>query len=193
MKHIGAMLLIIGIILTTYCSYTWIHQRNVVSHFNKNELEEQDLKVYKKTSFKNGEQIANLFIPSIQRTYPVFLGTDPDVLKKGAGMYKSRWTTFPSEKGHTVISGHRDTVFRDLRYVKKGETLVLFYQGGQYKYEVQKIWITDKDNRGVITKKNHSVLTLTTCYPFYYIGNAPKRYVIEATLQKLTKYSVKAY
>lgn len=55
MKYIGVMFLIIGIILIIYCFYIWIYQRNVVSNFNKNELEEQDLRVYKKISFKNGE------------------------------------------------------------------------------------------------------------------------------------------
>jgi sortase A len=160
MRTLGITLLFIGISIITYCSYTWVQERNMVKHFtenefeernvikyfNENDVEEQGKKITKKMDFTTGEQVANLFIPSIDKKYPVFLGTEPDVLKKGAGMYESKWTTLPSDKGHTEI------------------------------------WITDKDDRNVIIKKDQPVLTLTTCYPFYYIGNAPKRYVIEATL-----------
>jgi sortase A len=183
MKKIGFVLLFFGLLLISVCSYLWFQERQISSHYQVDKAVEQSPMVEKKVHFQTGDQIAELVIPSIQQIYPVFLGTEPDVLKRGAGMVQSEWTTFPTEKGHTVISGHRDTIFRDLRFVKEGETLQLLFQGQQYEYQVQKIWITDKEDRSVITKKEQPVLTLTTCYPFYFVGNAPKRYIIEATLK----------
>ncbi|MFJ1118090.1 sortase domain-containing protein, partial [Bacillus thuringiensis] len=58
----------------------------------------------------------------------------------------------------------------------------LEYDNKTYTYEIQKTWITHADDRTVIIKKEEPILTLTTCYPFNYIGNAPDRYIIEAKL-----------
>ena len=205
MKKIGFMLFLVGIILTIACSYQLMLERKTVTQYqakqtitqnqvnktddkeiqqNPNELIEEEQKITKAVNYQTGDQIAELIVPSIHQTIPVFLGVDHDVLKKGAGMYQSQWTTIPSEKGHTVLSGHRDTVFREIRFVKKGEQLELLFQGERYEYVVNKIWITEKDDRSVITEKNQPTLTLTTCYPFYYWGHAPKRYIIEATLKE---------
>jgi sortase A len=97
-------------------------------------------------------------------------------------MYDSKWTVSPNQNGHVVLSGHRDTVFRNFELVNKGDHLYFTYEGTIYDYQVRKIWITDKDDRSVIVKKTTPTLTLTTCYPFDYIGSAPGRYIIQAEL-----------
>lgn len=136
--------------------------------------------------YKAGENIAELRIPVLEQGYSVFWGTDDNTLEKGVGMYVSQWTTTPDQFRHTVLSGHRDTVFTKLGSVKKGDEINLKYDGKQYNYTVKDFWITDPEDRTVIVKKDKPTLTLTTCYPFNYIGNAPKRYIIQAELESIT-------
>nr|WP_277818459.1 class D sortase [Bacillus sp. TL12] len=132
--------------------------------------------------YKEGEKVATLNIPKIKKKFSVHWGTDENTLKKGVGMFVSDITTVPSERGHTVLSGHRDTVFTELGELKEKDSLVVEYDKKIYTYEIQKMWITHADDRTVIVKKEEPTLTLTTCYPFDYIGDAPDRYIIEAKL-----------
>nr|2LN7_A Chain A, LPXTG-site transpeptidase family protein [Bacillus anthracis] len=134
------------------------------------------------TEHKEGEKVAMLNIPKLKKKFSIYWGADDATLKKGVGMFVSDVTTTPSGGGHTVLSGHRDTVFTDLGQLKEKDTLVLEYDNKTYTYEIQKIWITHADDRTVIIKKEEPILTLTTCYPFDYIGDAPDRYIIEAKL-----------
>jgi sortase A len=136
---------------------------------------------------KKGDNMAELRVPVLKQAFSVFWGTDENTLKKGVGMYVSKWTTTPEQFGHTVLSGHRDTVFTKLGDVKKGDEITLDYEGKQYIYEVKDFWITDPNDRTVIVKKDKPTLTLTTCYPFNYIGNAPKRYIIQAELINIAR------
>ncbi|WP_028782303.1 class D sortase [Thalassobacillus devorans] len=130
-----------------------------------------------------GEKVATLDIPGIGKRFSTYWGTDAQTLGKGVGMYVSKWTTVPNrEGGHTVLSGHRDTVFTGLGELGEGDTLDVHYDGETYTYEIEKTWITDAQDRSVIVKKDEPTLTLTTCYPFDYIGYAPDRYIVEAKL-----------
>ncbi|MDQ0232568.1 class D sortase [Metabacillus malikii] len=134
--------------------------------------------------YQDGEKIANLEIPKINSNFDVFWNTDDSTLEKGVGMYVSKWTTIPNETGgHTVVSGHRDTVFTELGNLEKGDTINVDYDEDSYTYIIKDIWITDEEDRTVIVKKDKPTLTLTTCYPFDYIGAAPDRYIIQAELE----------
>ncbi|MFL0405629.1 class D sortase [Bacillus nitratireducens] len=129
-----------------------------------------------------GDKVAYLIIPKIQKKYSVYWGADDKVLKKGVGMFVSDLTTTPSGNGHTVLSGHRDTVFIELGQLKENDQLIVEYENKTYTYRINKHWITDSEDRTVIVEKSEPTLTLTTCYPFNYIGDAPDRYIIEASL-----------
>ncbi|MED4205453.1 class D sortase [Neobacillus mesonae] len=129
-----------------------------------------------------GEKVAMLVVPTVGQKFSVYWGADQKVLKKGVGMYVSPLTTTPNGGGHTVLSGHRDTVFYRLDELKENEILKLEYAGSLFTYKIKKIWITDPQDRTVIVEKEAPTLTITTCYPFNYVGNAPKRYIIEADL-----------
>ena len=123
-----------------------------------------------------------LNIPKIKKKFSIYWGANDATLKKGVGMFVSDLTTTPSGGGHTVLSGHRDTVFTELGELKEKDNLIVEYDNTMYTYEIQKMWITHADDRTVIVKKEEPTLTLTTCYPFDYIGDAPDRYIIEAKL-----------
>ncbi|ANU16407.1 class D sortase [Planococcus maritimus] len=129
-----------------------------------------------------GTEIAALLIPKIGQKYSIYWGTDPSTLTQGVGMFVSNLTTVPGGYGHTVLSGHRDTVFTRLDELEKGDLLHVQYDGKLFSYEVTDTWITDADDRTVIVKKEESMLTLTTCYPFDFIGFAPDRYIVQAKL-----------
>lgn len=138
-----------------------------------------------------GEKTADLLIPEIGQKYSVYWGADEDTLKKGVGLYVSDLTTIPGEDGHTVLSGHRDTVFTGLGELEEKDELMVDYNGETFVYEITDTWITHADDRTVIVEKDRSTLTLTTCYPFDFIGYAPDRYIVQAELVSTHKTASK--
>ncbi|MBT2717616.1 sortase [Bacillus sp. ISL-57] len=89
----------------------------------------------------------------------------------------------PCEKDNSVLPGHRDTIFRDLGEVGKGDLLIA-KTAGTFTYKVRKVRIVDADDRTVIVPKPKATLTVTACYPFSYIGSAQELYVLVADLLK---------
>lgn len=132
-----------------------------------------------------GSLIGQLIIPKIGAYLPVVEGTDDQSLKKGVGKYRGYGTVAPDQTGHVVLSGHRDTVFQKLGQLKNGDKLYVKYKNKIYTYQIRKTWITHAEDRTVIVPISRPVLTLTTCYPFVYKGNAPDRYIIRADLIKI--------
>lgn len=129
---------------------------------------------------KMGEHIGELIIPKLNASLPIYHGTNEDELEKGVGHYAG--SVLPGEPDNCVLAGHRDTVFRKLGEVGKGDLLVVKTVAGEFTYKVRKVRIVDANNRTVIVPKPKATLTVSTCYPFHYIGAAPKRYVLVANL-----------
>ena len=127
-----------------------------------------------------GERVGTLIIPSLKQTLPIIEGTRASDLKKGVGHFAK--SVMPGKPDNCVLSGHRDTVFRKLGELKKGDHLVVETAEGKFTYEVARTRIVDKDDRTVIVPTETAVLTVTTCYPFEYIGSAPDRYIVSADL-----------
>ncbi|NHN30157.1 class D sortase [Paenibacillus sp. S3N08] len=127
-----------------------------------------------------GEHIGNLTIPAIDQIIPIFHGTDEDELKRGIGHFAR--SVMPGENDNSVLSGHRDTVFRKLGKLKIKDQLIVQTSAGIFTYEINKFQIVDKDDTTIIVPTDHAVLTVTTCYPFEYIGDAPNRYILTADL-----------
>ncbi|WP_270180780.1 class D sortase [Alkalihalobacillus sp. CinArs1] len=195
MKKVGILLLFVGLLIVLWSGYSFWDQSKAVTHepevVQKNHpgwestVEKKTIAVEEeesKSTYEYGEKAAMLSIPRIGSTYSVYYGTDEDSLKKGVGLHESKWTVTPDENGHVVLSGHRDTVFHNLDQVEEGDHLYVEFNGTVYDYQVRKIWITDEDDRSVIVNKDEPTLTLTTCYPFDYIGFAPERYIIQSEL-----------
>lgn len=136
--------------------------------------------------YEKGAEIGWLLIPALDMKYPVYWGTDEETLMQGVGYHPGNFTTPPDGLRHTVLSGHRDTVFRGLGELEHGARMYVQFENIQYEYEIKKTWITDAEDRSVIVEKTEPTLTLTTCYPFNFIGSAPDRYIIEAALVDTT-------
>lgn len=187
---IVASLVIGGFYLTTTNLFTFVKAyvlykqtkddfKQTVEAETKELINEQ--KLYSKLP-KIGEKIGALTIPRIKAKIPIYHGTDEDELEKGIGHYAK--SVLPGEKDNSVLSGHRDTVFRELGKVKIGDSLIVKTVAGTFTYEVRKIRIVDKDDRTVIVPKIKPTLTISSCYPFRYIGPAPQRYIVVANLVK---------
>lgn len=127
-----------------------------------------------------GDNIGSLLIPVLKQKLPIIQGTGADELKKGVGHFIQ--SVLPGEEDNCVLSGHRDTVFAKLGKLKIGDQLIVQTSVGTYTYEIKRIRIVDKNDKTVIVPADHAVLTLTTCYPFNFVGSAPDRYIITADL-----------
>jgi sortase A len=110
---------------------------------------------------------------------PVLDGVDDMSLNRGVGYIPG--TAYPGEHGNVGIAGHRDGFFRILKDVGKGDEVELETLGRIDIYQVQDIVIVNKDDVSVLRPTSVPILTLVTCYPFYFIGSAPKRYIVVAS------------
>lgn len=130
-------------------------------------------------SFRHGETIGILQIPNIQKELPIVEGTDDEALKQGVGHYTG--TVYPGQSDQILLSGHRDTVFTGLDKLQAGDAIIVKMQHGTFTYAIVDTEIVDEHDTTVIrSTAPEEILTLSTCYPFRYTGNAPKRFVVYA-------------
>ena len=127
-----------------------------------------------------GDNIGSLTIPALNRKLPILQGTGEKELNKGVGHFTQ--SVLPGEEDNCVFSGHRETAFRQMDKLKIGDKLVVQTSAGTFTYEVNGTRIVHEDDKTVIVPTDHAVLTMTTCYPFNFIGNAPDRYIVSANL-----------
>lgn len=130
---------------------------------------------------KQGELIGKVEIPKLNESFPLMEGTGNKELAKGIGHYIG--SVLPGESDNAVIAGHRDTVFRRLGEVEIGDVINVETVAGTFSYQVVEQKIVDKEDRTVIVPHPEAVLTVVTCYPFDYVGPAPKRYILTAKLK----------
>ena len=122
--------------------------------------------------------MAQLTIPRLQGEWYVVEGTDNADLRLGPGHLPG--TAFPGEKGNCVIAGHRDTQFRVLKDIRKGDEILLRTSIGETRYRVTGFEIVKPTDTRSLQDTPDARLNLITCYPFYYVGNAPKRFIVHA-------------
>jgi sortase A len=129
-----------------------------------------------------GMLLGRLEAPSVKMSTAVLEGTDDGTLSRGAGHIED--TPFPGEAGNVGIAGHRDTVFRPLRNIHVGDPLELTTSDRLYRYRISKTLIVGPDDVYVLDPTKNAMLTLVTCYPFEYVGHAPRRFIVQAELVK---------
>jgi len=126
-----------------------------------------------------GDPIARLSIPRLDAGMFVVEGTGKRELRRGPGHLEG--TAFPGGRGNCVIAGHRDTHFRILKDVKRGDEIEFDTEQGQkFRYRVTHVFIVSPSDTRTLDPTKNAVLNLVTCYPFYYVGSAPKRFVVHA-------------
>jgi len=124
--------------------------------------------------------LAVLRIAKVDLEVPVLLGTDDLTLNRGVGLITG--TSGPGELGNIGIAGHRDGFFRVLKDVGPGDMIELETLDRIDNYRVKQIVIVNPDDVSVLRPTPTATLTLVTCYPFYFFGSAPQRYIVEASL-----------
>ena len=110
---------------------------------------------------------------------PIYNGTSEYYLNRGVGRIKGMAKM--DEDGNLGISGHRDGFFRTLKDIKLGDDIEILTTQGVENYEVTSITIIPKSDISILEPTTEKTLTIVTCYPFYFVGHAPKRYIVKAT------------
>jgi sortase A len=119
-----------------------------------------------------------LEIPRIGLSVMVVEGVQTDSLRKGAGHIPG--TALPDATGNIGIAAHRDTYFRKLRNIQPKDEITLTMLQGSYEYAVDWTRVVNPTDLGVLAASREPILTLVTCYPFYYLGPAPQRFIVRA-------------
>jgi len=127
-----------------------------------------------------GSVLGRIEIPRVGVSALVLEGVTGSTLRRGVGHING--TPLPRLPGNLGLAGHRDTVFRGLKDIRKGDPVTLDTLDGTYHYVVDWAQVVDPDDIGVLAVSNRPELTLVTCYPFYYVGSAPERFVVRAHL-----------
>lgn len=122
--------------------------------------------------------VALLRIPGVGLEVPVYADTSERNLNRGAGWVEG--TAAPGEIGNIAIAAHRDGHFRPLKDVAVGDALELESLSRKRSYRVAEISIVDPHDISPLRVTENAVVTLVTCYPFYFVGNAPQRYIVRA-------------
>ena len=130
----------------------------------------------------NMKPLASLEIPSIDLRVAVFDGATDEVLNIGIGRVPG--TAQVGEVGNLAIAGHRDSFFRGLKDIEIGSTINVNNQTVNNSYKVSEILIVDPSDTFVLLPSQEQTLTLITCYPFYFVGSAPERFIVKAKLIK---------
>ena len=133
------------------------------------------------------EPMAELSVPRLHLFAPLFDGIDDVTLDRGVGRIPG--TALPGESGNVGVAGHRDGFFRRLKDIQVGDTIEISAGDQSTTYRVQRVEIVSPSDVQVLKSGSTSSLTLVTCYPFYFAGHAPQRFIVEATL---VQHSAKA-
>ena len=128
---------------------------------------------------REGDTMGRLEIPRIGISVMILHGTEEGTLTVGAGHVPA--TPSPGGDGNIVVAAHRDTFFRKLEAIRPGDHIQILTIGQTYEYIVDSTETVDPDDTRVMESRGRQELTLITCYPFYFIGSAPKRFIVHAS------------
>jgi LPXTG-site transpeptidase (sortase) family protein len=127
---------------------------------------------------KRGEVVGRVEIPRLKIAAVVRSGVDDKTLKRAVGHVPS--TALPGQPGNVGLAAHRDSFFRNLSGVRNGDTIRIVTPEGSFAYQVESTSIVTPKNVEVLDPTKENALTLVTCYPFNYVGSAPKRFIVRA-------------
>lgn len=127
-----------------------------------------------------GPLVGTLQIPALDLLVPLYGDSNELHLNRGVGLIEGM--AVPGRQGNVGIAGHRDGFFRVLRDIRKGQRVEVLTPGSRYIYEVSGVSIVDASDATLLAPTREPSLTLVTCYPFYFVGPAPRRFVVRGVL-----------
>ena len=172
------VLLAVGIVLLGYCAFvmadTWIFQARESAALERFVPDQPSLPA---VSHIEG-LIGRMEVERLGVSVVVMEGTSNKTLRRAVGHIAG--TGLPGQPGNVGIAGHRDTFFRPLRNIRADDIITLTTPRGAYRYRVVSTKIVRPDNVAVLDPTRDQILTLVTCYPFYFLGSAPERFIVRA-------------
>ncbi len=178
-----------GFLLLAYCAFVWVearlYQRERTRQFD-HALGQLGARHQLGSSGRAPAAVdlepltGRLEIPRIGVSVMVMEGDDARTLQLGVGHLPG--SARPGRPGNVVIFGHRDTFFRPLREIRRNDRIMLTGWDGTHQYLVEKTEVVNPENTSVLRASSQPTLTLITCYPFRYVGPAPRRFIVRATL-----------
>ena len=127
---------------------------------------------------KEGEVLGRMEISRLGMSIVILEGTSSRTLRLGVGHIAG--TAFPGEPGNIGIAGHRDSYFRALKDIRSGDEISIQTATGLSRYQVDRVQMLEPSNIAVLAPTAIPGITLVTCYPFYFVGPAPRRFVVHA-------------
>jgi sortase A len=174
------ILIACAVVLLGYCAFvladTWIFQARESAALAR-FVPEQALTALPANVGPDG-LIGRMEVQRLGVSVVVMEGTSNKTLRRAVGHIAG--TALPGEHGNVGIAGHRDTFFRPLRNIQLEDIITLATLRGEYRYRVVSTKIVHPDDVDVLDSDGNEILTLVTCYPFYYVGSAPDRFIVRA-------------
>jgi sortase A len=186
-RFLQRLLFAIGFLVLGYVGADWLNSRIQQTRGNQeldrllsqNEPSKKAMNGQApNTRVPDGALVGRVEIPKLHLSAVVFQGTTSSILDKGVGHVDS--TALPGQAGNVVLAAHRDSFFRELRNIHQGDDVTVMTTSGQRTYKVASTEIVDPTEVSVLNATAKPTLTLITCYPFYYVGHAPKRFIVRA-------------
>jgi sortase A len=184
-RRSARVILAAGLLLLGYAAYIVIDARNYQARERRRfELERQHAAVTAALTavvapvVVDGSSIGEILIPRLGLTAVVVQGESDAILRRAVG-HLAR-TALPGETGNVVLAGHRDTFFRPLKGVRAGDAITLRTRDRDFEYLVESTAIVSPSAVEVLWPTGGHTLTLITCFPFYFVGSAPSRFVVRA-------------
>lgn len=125
-----------------------------------------------------GSVLGRIEISAIGVEAMIVEGIDAKTLRRGVGHFPG--TPLPGQQGNVAIAGHRDTFFRALRNIREDHEITLETLNGTWRYRVDSTQVVDPGDVYVLDNSTEAILTLVTCYPFNFVGPAPRRFIVRA-------------
>jgi sortase A len=174
-------LFVCAVLLLGYCGFAlvdaWMFQRGESRDLDRLLRDRRAASESAPAAAADG-LIGRIEIPRLLLSVIVVEGIDKTSLLRAAGHIPG--TALPGQPGNVGLAGHRDTFFRPLKDLRIKDEVQISTLKGNFKYEVESLRVVEPDNVGVLAASGENVLTLVTCYPFYYVGPAPQRWIVRA-------------
>jgi sortase A len=199
LKRVERLLILIGVLCLGYFLYTYA-EATLYQAFEDRELDKilNDAAVSgtsgaareevapapgtaPRRTYAPGSTVGRIEIPRLGVSAVIKAGSDARTLRLAVGYIPG--TGLPGARGNFGLAGHRDTFFRKLRDINPDDEIRIVTTDGVFRYHVQRTSIVMPQDVWVLDPTDYSALTLVTCYPFNYIGSAPKRFIVRAALQ----------
>jgi sortase A len=174
--RLESFLWVVGCAALGYCAFLWGRAEYDQAQGNR-RADQGQFEVGVRPAA--GSLVGRIEIPRLQLSAVIFEGTDDRTLDRGVGHVAGSAT--PGDRGNLVLAGHRDTFFARLKNIREGDEIDVTGPGGTFRYVAGSLEIVAPEATEVLRPTEAATLTLITCYPFRYVGNAPERFIVRAT------------